>query len=231
MNLVTHNPEFSTGCSITELLSRVTTQASQLDSAKKQIVVLINQIGSARKRIVALTSENTDHIKQKTEMREQFAKEKTALVEENTAYLQRIKELERSAALDSTNSCKPPSSDGLRKPNGKKDKNKKADKDKKKRTNRREKSGRKSGGQPGHKGRTLKQVDEPDEIIDILPCPKCGILRKSVDRFLTFPRLLRLLLPSIVRHGEEFKGEFPANVTQCNIERVAVLLPTPRLYK
>ena len=110
MNLVTHNPEFSTGCSITELLSRVTTQASQLDSAKKQIVVLINQIGSARKRIVALTSENTDHIKQKTEMREQFAKEKTALVEENTAYLQRIKELERSAALDSTNSCKPPSS-------------------------------------------------------------------------------------------------------------------------
>ena len=155
MNLITHNPEFSTGCSITELLSRVTTLASQLDSA--------------RKRIVALTSENTDHIKQKTEMREQFAKEKTAL-------LQRIEELERSAALDSTNSCKPPSSDGLRKPNGKKDKNKKADKDKKKRTNSlREKSGRKSGGQPGHKGRTLKQVDEPDEIIDIFPkeCPKC----------------------------------------------------------
>ena len=39
MNLVTHNPEFSTGCSITELLSRVATQASQLDSEKKQILV------------------------------------------------------------------------------------------------------------------------------------------------------------------------------------------------
>ena len=73
MNLVTHNPEFSTGCSITELLSRVVAQAGQLDSASKQIVVLINQLGSARKRIVALISENTDHIKQKTEMREQFA--------------------------------------------------------------------------------------------------------------------------------------------------------------
>ena len=230
MNLVTHNPEFSTGCSITELLSRVTTQASQLDSAKKQIVVLINQIGSARKRIVALTSENTDHIKQKTEMREQFAKEKTALVEENTAYLQRIKELERSAALDSTNSCKPPSSDGLRKPNGKKDKNKKADKDKKKRTNSlREKSGRKSGGQPGHKGRTLKQVDEPDEIIDILPkeCPKCQT-EFSKDDSTDYVRRQVFDLPPppppvVTEHrahickckgcGEEFKGEFPANVT------------------
>ena len=44
------------------------------------------------------------------------------LTSQNTAYLQRINELERSATLDSNNSCKPPSSDGLRKPNGKKDK-------------------------------------------------------------------------------------------------------------
>ena len=230
MNLVTHNPEFSTGCSITELLSRVATQASQLDSEKKQILVLTNQLDSARKQIVALTSENTDHIKQKTEMKKQFAKEKIALIEENTACLQRIKELERSAVLDSTNSCKPPSSDGLRKPNGKKDKDKKADKDKKKRTNSlREKSGRKSGGQPGHKGRTLKQVDEPDEIIDILPkeCPKCQteFSRDDSDDYIS-----RQVFdipppppPVVTEHrahickckgcGEKFKGEFPANVT------------------
>ena len=159
MNLVAHNPEFSGGCSITELLSRVATQSSQLVTANKQIVVLTiqtvdltSQLDNANKRIVDLTSQNTN-----------LAKEKTALS-------QRIEELERSAALDSNNSCKPPSSDGLRKSNGKKDK------DKKNRTNSlREKSGRKSGGQPGHKGRTLKQVDEPDEIIDILPkeCPNC----------------------------------------------------------
>ena len=223
MNLVTHNLEFSTGCSITELLSRVATQASQLDSGKKQILVLTNQLDSARKQIVALTSENTDHIKQKTEMREQFAKEKTAL-------LQRIEELERSAALDSTNSCKPPSSDGLRKPNGKKDKNKKADKDKKKRTNSlREKSGRKSGGQPGHKGRTLKQVDEPDEIIDILPkeCPKCQT-EFSRDDSIGHVRRQTFDIPPppppvVTEHrahickckgcGEKFRGEFPADVT------------------
>ena len=193
-------------------------------------MVLINQLGSARKRIVALISENTDHIKQKTEMREQFAKEKTALVEENTACLQRIKELERSAALDSTNSCKPPSSDGLRKPNGKKDKNQKADKDKKKRTNSlREKSGRKSGGQPGHKGRTLKQVDEPDEIIDILPkeCPKCQTEFSKDDSTDYVSRQVFDIPPPpppvVTEHrahickckgcGEKFKGEFPANVT------------------
>ena len=129
------------------------------------------------------------------------------LTSQNTAYLQRINELERSATLDSNNSCKPPSSDGLRKPNGKKDKDKK-DKDKKKRTNSlREKSGRKSGGQPGHEGNTLKQVADPDEIIDILPeqCPNCQTefsleiqLVVSTDRFLIFHRLLRLLLSSIV---------------------------------
>ena len=217
MNLVAHNPEFSDGCSNTDLLSRVATQASQLDNAYKQIVDLISQLGSAKKRIVALTSQNTDHIKQKTEMREQFTTEKTAL-------LQRIEEIERSAALDSTNSCKPPSSDGLRKPNGKKDK------DKKKRTNSlREKSGRKSGGQPGHKGRTLKQVDKPDEIVDIFPkeCPKCQTEFSIDDSVNTVRRQVFDIPPPpppVVTEycghtckckgcGEEFKGEFPAGVT------------------
>ena len=210
MNLVAHNPEFSTGCSITELLSRVVAQASQLDSASKQIVDLISRLGNAKKQIVSL-------ITQKTEMKKQFATEKTAL-------LQRIEELERSAALDSTNSCKPPSSDGLRKPNGKKDK------DKKKRTNSlREKSGRKSGGQPGHKGRTLKQVDKPDEVIDIFPkeCPKCQTEFSKDDSINHVKRQVFDLPPPpppvVTEHrahickckgcGEEFKGEFPANVT------------------
>ena len=210
MNLVAHNPEFSTGCSITELLSRVVAQASQLDSASKQIVDLISRLGNAKKQIVSL-------ITQKTEMKKQFATEKTAL-------LQRIEELERSAALDSTNSCKPPSSDGLRKPNGKKDK------DKKKRTNSlREKSGRKSGGQPGHKGRTLKQVDKPDEVIDIFPkeCPKCQTEFSKDDSINHVKRQVFDLPPPpppvVTEHrahicrckgcGEEFKGEFPANIT------------------
>ena len=109
MILAAHNPEFSDDCSITELLSR--------------IAILSSQLGSANKQIVDLISQNADLTKQKTEAEEQFAREKTAL-------LQRIEKLERSAALDSNNSCKPPSSDGLRKSSGKKDKEKKkADKE------------------------------------------------------------------------------------------------------
>ena len=60
--------------------------------------------------------------------------------------LARIDELERRLALNSSNSSKPPSSDGLRK--------------KSKNRSLREMTNNKSGGQIGHKGDTLKQTDE-----------------------------------------------------------------------
>ena len=216
INLFAHNPEFSDCCSITELLRRIATQS-------KQIMDLIGKLGSAKTKIVALISQNTDLARQLAEEKEQSAKEKTALS-------QRIEELERSASLDSTNSCKPPSSDGLGKSTGKKDKDKKEDKDKNKRTNSlREKSGRKSGGQPGHKGRTLKQVDNPDEIVDILPkeCPNCQTEFTKDDSIDYTRRQVFDIAPPpppvVTEHrrhicrckgcGEKFKGEFPTGVT------------------
>ena len=81
----------------------------------------------------------------------------------------RLCELERRLGLNSTNSGKPPSSDGLNKPP--------ADKDKRRRRGSlREKSGRKPGGQKGHKGETLRQVAEPDTTADHFPetCRHCG---------------------------------------------------------
>ena len=53
-----------------------------------------------------------------------------------------------SAKKNSTNSHKPPSSDGLRKPKTK---------------SLREKTNRKTGGQLGHKGHTLHHVSHPDQ--------------------------------------------------------------------
>ena len=43
-------------------------------------------------------------------------------------------------------------------------------------------SGKKPGGQPGHKGKTLEMVENPDEVVDLRPdyCNGCGKSLKSV---------------------------------------------------
>jgi len=88
-----------------------------------------------------------------------------ALVEqlraENAKLVERVTELEARLAQNSSNSSRPPSSDGLAKPAPK---------------SRRGRSGRKPGGQPGHPGRTLEQVEAPDEVRRHEPaaCGGCG---------------------------------------------------------
>jgi transposase len=74
----------------------------------------------------------------------------------------RIAELERRLGLDSSNSSKPPSSDGPKRPA--------------RTSSLREPSGKRSGGQKGHPGETLKQVTTPDVVIDHYPdrCEGCG---------------------------------------------------------
>src|SRR6266545_3624275 len=90
----------------------------------------------------------------------------TALVHKQDAQIkkqgERIRDLERRLGLDSSNSGKPPSSDGYRK--------------KPCPQNLREKTERKSGGQEGHDGKTLRQTATPDKIVDHCPsaCANCG---------------------------------------------------------
>lgn len=67
----------------------------------------------------------------------------------------RVVELERRLGLNSSNSGKPPSSDGLKKPVRVK--------------NLRERSGNKPGGQKGHKGEMLRQVTNPNEVVNHYP--------------------------------------------------------------
>jgi transposase len=77
----------------------------------------------------------------------------------------RIAELERRLGLNSTNSGKPPSSDGLKK------------KPAPARTGSlRERTGKKPGGQKGHPGKTLGRVEKPDATINHVPetCSGCG---------------------------------------------------------
>ena len=86
-----------------------------------------------------------------------------ALRAENASLKARITELERRLELNSSNSGKPPSSDGLKKPVRVK--------------SLRERSGNRPGGQNGHKGETLRQVADPNEVVNHYPsaCSSCGV--------------------------------------------------------
>ena len=128
----------------------------------------------------------------------------------------RVQYLEDQIAKDSHNSSKPPSSDGF----------------KKKTKSLRKKSNRKVGGQKGHKGHTLKMVDNPD-VIEVYKPDKCECCNHSLkDRESDFyEKRQEFDIPEIkirvIEHraeiinchncGHENKGQFPEhvkNVTQ-----------------
>ena len=81
---------------------------------------------------------------------------------QNAALVARVAQLERQLGLNSGNSGKPPSSDGLKKPA--------------RVSSLRERSGKKTGGQKGHRGKTLSRTGTPDATVDHFPetCGGCG---------------------------------------------------------
>ncbi len=84
---------------------------------------------------------------------------------------QRVRQLEEQVAKDSHNNSKPPSSDGLAKPKPKR---------------LRPPSARPTGGQPGHPGRTLRMVEQPDRTVRhaVERCADCGrsLAHQAPDR-------------------------------------------------
>ena len=83
--------------------------------------------------------------------------ENASLRQQMEHVLARLREVEGQLAKDSHNSSKPPSSDGPgRKPRSQ-----------------RHRSERKTGGQPGHTGRTLLQLASPDEVVCHRPLVCC----------------------------------------------------------
>jgi transposase len=93
---------------------------------------------------------------------EHLIAQNTLLISERQVLLARVAELERRLGLNSSNSGKPPSSDGLKKPP--------------RVSSLREPSGKKTGGQKGHPGETLCQAEKPDATIGHYPnaCAACG---------------------------------------------------------
>lgn len=122
--------------------------------------------------------------------------------------------LKGQLSKNSSNSSKPPSSDGYNKPNPK---------------SLRKKSGRKTGGQKGHKGSTLKTVEHPDKVInhDVSNCLHCAEklntdavsdyqARQVVDVEPVKPIVTehRALIRQCPACGQLSQGSFPQTVTQ-----------------
>ena len=147
-----------------------------------------------------------------------FGAGNAALQETIAVLLARVAELERRLGLNSSNSGKPPSSDGLHKPR------------REPRTRSlRERSSKPSGGQKGHKGETLRQVADPTVTIDHYPetCGTCGLAltaamatRCSARQVFDLPEPQPLIVTEhrayrcrCGRCGGETRAPFPEEVT------------------
>ena len=135
------------------------------------------------------------------------------LWEENERLKAELAELRRRLGMDSTNSHKPPSSDGYKKkttaPGLPKSK------------------GRRHGGQVGHPGKTLTPVEQPDRIEVHLPgqCSRCGRSFSADEAYEVIQRRQVFDLPEprleVTEHrlgqieccGGVHGGTFPAEVT------------------
>ncbi len=141
---------------IRELHQLVYALIDEISSLKSEIAALKFQVASLEKENAALRVENAA-----------LRKENTELKRENILLKTEISELKARLNQNSSNSSKPPSSDYFnRKPAFSKP------------------SVGKKGGQTGHKGDTLKQIENPDKIIECRPdkC-ECGYTFNSAELF------------------------------------------------
>jgi transposase len=175
---------------------------------------LEKKMSSDKERILFLEEENRLLKEENANLRKIISKlENTIII--LTRRVDYLEEELRKTKLNknSSNSSKPPSSD-FSKP--------------KRNQSLREKSKKKSGGQPGHEGRTLEFQDNPDEIIELKPnyCNKCGCYLENEESHLHSRRQLIDIPPPVkpivkeyqqyYRHcpdcGHDQKSSYPAGV-------------------
>jgi transposase len=138
----------------------------ELGSGRTQ---LRQRLRKAERDIERLRQQNEQLHEQNEQLQRQVEESREELGDKDKAIAdrdKRIADLERQLAArkrNSTNSSKPPSSDGLAGAQ-------------RRRGSPRPKSGRKPGGQPGHMGHDRQPVENPDRVEEVLPpqCKHCG---------------------------------------------------------
>jgi transposase len=207
---------------------------AELAAARAEIAALrLNQARLEPEHAAEITRLEPEHAAEITRLKQEHAAEITRLKQAHAAQIaqdrasdqktiakltDKLAKLTAKAKTDSSNSSKPPSSDGLNKP---------APKPK----NSREKTGKKTGGQPGHVGSNLpfkEQLDLGDVIIDHKPdfcdCGQdlCGAASNiaEIRQMVDIPPPPEILVQQHQVHkvtcsgcGKVNRAEFPAEVT------------------
>lgn len=141
-----------------------------------------------------------------------LAEQNTALVEQNAALTELVAELKRELGKNSSNSHKPPSSDGV-------GRRKSVRKPKKP-------SGRKRGGQPGHKGsrRAMLTAELVDTVIDIFP-QVCEICLRTPPMVASQSPYIHQVVDLLEDKGGRHVTEYRCHEVRCHCGEL-VLAPT-----
>ena len=133
---------------------------NDINELKQLVYTLIDEIVSLKTEVATLKSQVASLEKENAALR----KENAELKQENILLKIEISELKARLNQNSSNSSKPPSSDYFnRKPAFSKT------------------SVGKKGGQSGHKGDTLKQIEKPDKIVEPRRAHASNVVRINVN--------------------------------------------------
>ena len=178
-----------------------------MDEKDKQIKLLLeeNKLLSERSELL---SEKSELLSEKNKL---LSEENKKLKEIIVKLEARIAELERRLGLNSGNSSKPPSSDGLRRPA--------------RTSSFRHRGMRKPGGQTGHEGYTLRQVEKPDHVINC-PLDKCPHCQQSLEEVASSQMIKRQVfdIPQPQLEVTEYRSECKV-CPRCN-RQVQAAFPT-----
>ena len=153
-----------------ENLLTVNGSEAPFDFSEQEIKAILKQdpdvIAKLIIRLFTVISEQHTEIESLKDQIEALKDQNEALKDHNEQLKNDNKELKDRLNTNSKNSNKPPSSDVFDKPKSN-----------------RKKSGKPKGGQKGHQGYTLNQVENPDKVIhhQVKECKDCGHSLESID--------------------------------------------------